>query len=371
VKVAHLVIGGEIAGGQLVALQLVRALRERGDEVLVVSPTPGPFVDLLEREGVDVHRIDVSRTFHVREAVRLARVLRSERVDLLHTHTAVAANVLSRLAGRVAGIRVITHMHIENYFRPQRIGRVVHATLDNATSRLATRIIAVSDDTRKALVKQGVPERLIVTVHNGIEPVRGGARRGREALGLPPEGRLIGSIARLAAVKGQRELIEAFAELAGDRPDVALVLVGKDLEQAGSYQRELEGHARALGIADRVTFTGYREDADQLLEEFDVFALPSWIEGLPMVVLEAMAHGKPVVATPVGGTPELVVEGETGLLVPARDAAALEQALARLLDDPDERRRLGEAGRARVERDFTAKAMVERVFALYDEALST
>jgi glycosyltransferase involved in cell wall biosynthesis len=147
------------------------------------------------------------------------------------------------------------------------------------------------------------------------------------------------------------------------------VLVGLDLEQGGSYQRELERTAERAGVRDRVVFAGARDDAGSLLAELDVLALPSWTEGLPLVVLEAMARRRPVVATPVGGTPEIVVDGETGLLVPPRDPRALAAALRRLLDDPQLRERMGEAGFARVRERFSADAMTERMLAIYDEVL--
>jgi glycosyltransferase involved in cell wall biosynthesis len=146
-----------------------------------------------------------------------------------------------------------------------------------------------------------------------------------------------------------------------------VLLVGDDLEAGGAFRAGLEDEAERLGVRERVVFAGYRPDATALLAELDVFVLPSWVEGLPIVVLEAMAQRKPVVATPVGGTPELVADGETGLLVPPRDPEALAAALRRLLEDPDLARRLGEAGRARVAERFTAAQQTRRVLELYDE----
>lgn len=354
----------------MVALALLRAARARGDAVLVVSPTPGEFVDLLAREGVPVRFLDVSRTFRLGDAWRLARLLRRERVDVLHTHTALSANVLSRVAGRLAGVPVISHMHIENHFRPQRLARAVHRLLDNATARLCARILVVSEDTRRSLERQGFPPGLMLTVHNGIDADSVAAARAegiRASLGVPEGAPLVGEIGRLCEVKGQRELIEAVAALAPRHPDLQLVLVGRDLERGGAYQELLEREAERLGIRERVVFAGYRPDVGAVLGALDVVVLPSWIEGLPLVALEAMAHGKPVVATPVGGTPEAVVDGETGLLVPPRDPGGLAAAIESLLADPDRARRLGEAGYRRVRERFSHEAMVARVLEVYDE----
>jgi glycosyltransferase involved in cell wall biosynthesis len=368
VTIVHLVIGGEVAGGQMVALALLRGARARGDRVLVVSPTPGPFVDLVRTEGVQVEFLDLSRTFRVADAWRLAGLLRREDADVLHTHTALAANALSRLAGRLAGVPVVSHMHIENHFRPQRLPRELHRSLDNATARLCARILVVSDGTRRALERQGIPPRLMETVPNGIEAQPASAAGGlRAELGLPGSAPLVGEVGRLCEVKGQRELIEAVALLAPARPDLGLVLVGRDLEQGGEYERLLRRHAERLGIADSVLFAGYREDVAAVLAELDVVCLPSWIEGLPLVALEAMAQSRPLVATPVGGTGEAVVDGETGLLVPPRDPPRLARAIESLLADPALARRMGQAGRRRLEERFSEQAMVSRVLEVYDE----
>jgi glycosyltransferase involved in cell wall biosynthesis len=365
VTVAHLVINGDVAGGQIVALQLAHAARARGDRVVFLSPTRGPFTELVEREGIEVRLVDVSRTYKLGGAVRRARELRGMHADVLHTHTALAANVLSRAAGRLGGAAVVSHIHIENHFRPNRLARVVHTSLDNASARLAARVLAVSEDTRRSLLAQGYPPRLVEVVHNGIDVEAEAARHGaglRMELGVPEDAVLIGEIARLCDVKGQRQLIEAVALV----PGVHAALAGADLEQGGAYRTMLERLARERGVPDRVHFLGFRPDAGALLDQFDAFVLPSWIEGLPVTVLEAMAHAKPVIATPVGGTAELVADGETGLLVPPRDAERLAGAIRALVSDPGLRARLGRAGRERVERDFSEAAMTSRVLEVYD-----
>lgn len=362
-RIAHLVIGGDVAGGQMVALELARAARARGDDVLFVSPSEGSFTRLVEGEGMRVLRADLSRTFRVGDALGLARALRREKVDVLHTHAAIAANVLGRMAGRLAGVAVVSHLHIENHFPPNSVRAAVLRTLDNATARLASRIVAVSESTRRALAEQGYPQGLIEVVPNGIR-LDGDHARPAD-LGLPDGVPVVGEIARLCEVKGQRELIAALPRL----PGVQALLVGEDLEAGGAFRRRLEEQADELGVRDRVVFAGYRP-ADEVFPALDVFVLPSWTEGMPITVLEAMAHGKPVVATPVGGTAEVVVHGETGLLVPPRDPERLAEAIGRILADPELGRRFGEAGRARVEQRFSADVMARRVLAIYDEVVA-
>jgi glycosyltransferase involved in cell wall biosynthesis len=353
-RIAHLVIGGDVAGGQTVALQLARAAREHGSQALFVSPTPGPFVDNARREGFEAHVVPVHGSLDVRAVFRIRALLERERVDVLQTHAMIEVNAVGRIAGRLAGVPVLSHMHIENFLPPNPARRAVVRFVDNTTARLCTRIVAVSEDTRRALERQGYPRRIEV-VPNGVE--------------LPPDppngaGDGVVEVARLAPVKGQRELIEALAQLDGD---VRVTLVGRDIEHGGAYEDELRALAERLGVADRVEFAGFRDDACELMGRAALVVLPSWTEGLPMTLLEAMARRRAVVATPVGGTPEVVADGETGVLVPPRDPERLADALRTLLADPERRRQLGDAGRARIEREFSLERTAARFLALYEE----
>jgi len=364
-RIVHLVIGGDLAGGQAIALRLAKAARDRGDDVAFVAPEPGPFVDLVRAEDMPVHLLQLRRTYQLEKAFRLARLLRREGSDVLHTHTLAAANVLSRASARLAAVPVISHLHIENHFRPAT--RPLLRSLDNATARLCARLVAVSEKTSQAYERQGYPRGRIEVVYSGVElDGRGAVSDLRSELGIPHGVPLVGEVARLCDVKGQRELIEAFASL----PEARLVLIGVDLERGGAFQEELEREAERLGVRGRVVFAGRRTDAAELLGQLDVVALPSWTEGLPLVLLEAMARRRAVVATPVGGTPELVVDGETGLLVPPRDPDALAVAIRRLLADPGLRTRMGDAGYRRVAERFSADAMCRRVLELYDEVVA-
>jgi glycosyltransferase involved in cell wall biosynthesis len=358
VKVAQLVISGDVAGGQLVALEIARAAGARGDEVVFLAPHRGPFTELAEAAGFDVRVVRAGRAARLGRSASLARLLRELRVDLVHTHGAFALNALGRMAARLARVPVVSHLHIENHFRGGAVGRA-QREVDNATARLCARVIAVSDDTRRALVAQGYPASRVVVVHNGVSvpPASGGT---------PGTGPLrIGEIARLCDVKGQRDLIRALRLV----PDVRAVLVGDDLEAGGAYRRLLERDIEAAGLAHRVELVGYRPDVPAILDGLDVVVLPSWIEGMPLVLLEAMAHAKPVVATHVGGTPEVVVDGQTGLLVPPRDPEALAGAFRRLIEDPELARSMGQAGYERVRTEFSVEAMTLRVLGIYDEVV--
>lgn len=352
-RVAQLVIGGDVAGGQMVALQLARAARDAGHDVSFVSPSDGPFVALVRKEGFSARIVPLRSALDPVALVRLTRALQADRIELVHTHGHFGVNVLGRVAARLSGARVLSHMHIESAFRAG-LGRGAQIALDNATARLCFALVAVSDATRDALIRQGYPRDRLVTVHNGIVPADV-ARPTRLA-----DGPTVIEVGRLADVKGQRVLLAAAARL-----DATVILVGGDLEQGGAYEAGLRSEAERLGIADRVVFAGYRDDVAELLAGCDVFCLPSLVEGMPLVVLEAMLQARPVVATPVGGTGELVVDGETGLLVPPRDVDALADALSSLLSDRELAERMGAAGRQRVLADFSAAEVSRRVLALY------
>lgn len=360
-RIAHLLGSGEVAGGQLVALALARAARDAGHDVVFVVPAAGDFTERAEAESFPVRVVPLGSALDPGSLARLRRLLRAERVDVLHTHTHFSLNVLGRVAGRLAGAEVVAHMHIANVFRAGRIARAAQVALDVATARLCAAIVAVSEATRDALVEQGYPAARVVVVHNGIEAPDAQPARPE---GVPADAALLLLVGRLAAVKGQRQLIEALARLR--RTDAVVLLAGKDIERGGAYCRELEFRAAELGVDDRVVFLGYRNDVPALLAAADVLVLPSQVEGLPLVVLEAMAAARPVVATAVGGTPELVFDGETGLLVPAGDVTALTAALDELLADPTRARALGVAGRRRFEERFTLETMTRRVLALYE-----
>jgi glycosyltransferase involved in cell wall biosynthesis len=366
VRIAHLISGGDLAGGQAIALRLARAARGAGHDVLLVSPGRGEATEAAAAHGIPTEIVDVTRTTRLRGALELVHLLRRAEVDVLHTHVHVAANVLGRSAARAAGAAVISHLHIENHFRRQRLLRAPLVRLDNATARRCARLVAVCEATRAAFERQGFPPTLLETVPNGVDGVPAGPRGAlRSELAVGDDVVVFAHVGRLAPVKGQRELIEALASLRD--PRLHAVLVGRDVERGGTYEAGLRELAVSLGVGGRVHFAGFRADAAALLSDVDALVLPSWIEGLPLVVLEAMAQARAVVATRVGGTPEAVLDGETGLLVPPGNVEALAAALRTVAESPELRSRLGEAGRQRVRDRFAAATMERRVLEIYDE----
>ena len=229
------------------------------------------------------------------------------------------------------------------------------------------RLVAVSRGEQLSYERIGVPASSIVTVANGIVPRGPGPGRdaARAELGLAPDQLVVMTIGRLMRQKGHDLLIEAMPPLVAQFRDLAVVVIGQ-----GSLRDRLVRQAGDLGVADVLHLPGHRTDARMLLDAADVFVLPSRQEGLPLVALEAMDVGLPVVGTDVIGTAEVVVDGETGTLVPPHDAPALGAALARLLEDPQLRATYGEAGRRRYLAEFTAKRMAAETFAVYEDVLA-
>jgi glycosyltransferase involved in cell wall biosynthesis len=223
--------------------------------------------------------------------------------------------------------------------------------------------ICASEAIRQILVADGVPEDRTVTVHEGIDLERVEAAppaRLHEELWLPHHAPLVGNVAALVPHKGQRHLVEAAALVVRQVPDARFVIAGE-----GELRQALERQIKEHRLEKHVLLAGFRPDVLSVHKAFDIFVMSSVTEGLGTSLLDAMACAKPVVATTAGGIPEVVADGETGLLVPPRDHHALAEALVRLLNDAALRQRLGRAGLARVREHFTAERMVRETLAMY------
>jgi sugar transferase (PEP-CTERM/EpsH1 system associated) len=293
---------------------------------------------------------------------RIYQHVRSQRPTILHTNL-FHANLPGRITGRLVGVPIIISsertMAMESEWR---------YWLNRWTIGMVDRVVAVSKKVGEFCINHiRLPAHKVVVIHNGVEipPFSPYAiEQARQVLGIPQEALVCGAVSRLEPVKGIDDLILAFAQVRANH-DAHLVIVGN-----GSQRERLVSLAQGTGVSDWVIWTGYRDDVLQLLPAFDIFIQPSHHEGLPNTVLEAMAAGLPVVATSVGGTPELVVNGETGLLVPSGDSDALAGAITELLEHPEVRDRLGQAGQERVKLHFSVDEMVRKIEQLYEQLLA-
>jgi L-malate glycosyltransferase len=321
----------------------------------------GPLRAELEHASIPVAVMARRPGFDGRLCLELLRLFRRWRPDVVQTHH-LTQLIYAALGARLAGAALI---HVEHEF----------FTLSNQTAqrrlrllaRFCSRVVSVGDQIREFLVGQvGLPASKVVVIRNGVDTARYQpvATVSRIALGLPPDGPLIGHVARLEPDKDQETLLRAFSDVRQAHETAHLVIVG-----AGSLEPSLQALARTLRIEASVRFLGARHDIPQLLPHFDVFALSSTREGLPLAMLEAMACARPVVATGVGDVPTVLGDGRCGVAVPPSDAGRLAQAVSQLLGQPARRTALGQTARERVCRDYSLTRTVEQYERLYRSAL--
>jgi glycosyltransferase involved in cell wall biosynthesis len=375
-----------MGGPALHVAYLTAGLAERGYETTLVAGSLAPGEDSMafvaEELGVSVTRIDelrrdISAVHDAAAVLRLARLIRRERPEILHTHTAKAGAV-GRLAALLAGparppIVVHTfHGHVlRGYFDPLRTAGF--RLLERWLARVSTALVAVSPQVRDDLVALGVaPREKFAVVRLGIgveERVRAeqdGRAETRRLLGIPPERFVVGWIGRMTGVKRTSDVLLAFKKLRQDGVDASLCLVGD-----GPDRERLERGAHELGIMRDTLFLGYQEDVGRFHTAFDAFFLPSTNEGTPVTAIEALAAGTPVVATRVGGVPDVVLDGEDGFLVEVGAIGQLAERLERLAADPELRKRMGAAGRARVQPRYAVERLIDDVDRLYRSLLET
>lgn len=342
-----------IGGAQRHVVGLAAALAARGHDVVVACSVGGELRASLERipvRVVSLGRRHVYHRFSVVLAVKFCLLLRRERCHVIHAHQ-VASATAGMVAGNFMRIPVVVTEHTMATWRGPFVrwyGRRIY--------RLATICIAVSAEIRNRLLTMDrLPVRRVVLIPGVLFP----------PLPLPKQaiasaGPVVGAVARLCEEKGIGVFLEAIAGLVKGYPQVSFVVVG-----SGPLRERLRAQAKALRLDGRLHFLGARLDGPALVGGFDVLAVPSLTEGAPLVVMEAMAAGVPVVASAVGGIPELLGHGEAGVLVPAGDPRPLAEAISALLDDPVVRHRLGAAGQRRFALISDHEAVVDHVECIY------
>ena len=320
----------------------------------------GEMFRAIERLDLSCTVLDKGDGISVSLPLRLARLFRRERIDLVNAHD-VGATLYAAPAARIAGIARVVHTEHSQILTKTRFRALYRFIM----RRLVTRSITVSQALADHLAREyRIGREKITTIPNGIDVSRFAgvppSSRIRAELGIEEGTRIIGTIARLTEQKGTEWLIRAFADLMRKTPDIFLVVVGD-----GELRSDLDRLAAGLGVTGRIVFTGIREDIPALLGLFDLFVLPSLWEGQPLTLMEAMAAGKPVIATNVGGNVEILRGGELGMLVPARNAKALADAMDQLIADRSRAWELGQRSRAHAAAEFCDSTMTrryERVF---------
>lgn len=349
-------------GGQISLYNLVKRLDRKTFDPSVLCPHEGALVTLFSEEGIPVQFLDfpqlrIRNLLQIlRAALRFRRIVLEGGFSLIHSD-APRNTLFSALSLIFTKRKLVWHARVSNRDR----------IYDPLNKQLVSRIICVS----RAVQGRFEPcsSSKCVVIYNGVDSAKfspkSSAGRFKEELGISSQHLLVTTIMQVIPEKGAEEFVRAAVDLCEKRPDASFVVVGVWSDEA--YIDKLRSIAEPF--SKRVRLIGYRKDIWDVLNDTDVFVLPTWrfMEGLPRVVIEAMACGVPVVGTDVEGTNEAVVQGETGLLVPQKDADSLAEGIMTLIEDPQLRSRFGENGRQRVQEVFDIKEHVNRVESLYRE----
>jgi glycosyltransferase involved in cell wall biosynthesis len=385
VKILRVIARLNMGGPALHVAYLTEGLTKRGYETTLVAGSLARGEDSMafvaDAHGVGIVQIDelgreISPLRDLMATVRLARLIRKERPQILHTHTAKAGTV-GRVAALLAGSRrpsIVVHTFhghvLRGYFGPVR--SFFFRLLERWLAARTTALVAVSPQVRDDLVALGVaPRKRFVVIRLGIEvdervaAEQDGRSESRRYLGIPGDRFAVGWIGRMTAVKRTDDVLVAFKGLRDSGVDAVLCMVGD-----GPDRLQLEQRAHELGVARDTIFLGYQEDVAPFYAAFDALVLPSGNEGTPVSVIEALAAERPVVATRVGGVPDVVRDGEDGFLVEAGATDDLADRLGRLARDPALRARMGKEGRNRVLPRYAVERLVDDVDRLYRSLLS-
>ena len=381
-RVLNIITRLEQGGAPLALLETVKRMDRGTFDVTVVAGLTEDEDRNLDMSGLafDLPLIMVPalrRSVHpIRDVValyRLIQIIRAGKYDVVHTHTS-KAGVLGRIAAAICNVPAIVHSShgtiLHGYFSP--FVTRIFAYLEKFAASMSHRIICLTHQEIGQYLKAGIGRKSQYTyIFNGIdisafEHRRGDRSRLRKEMAFEDEDIVCVSVGRLVPVKGQSDLLHAFGLAHSRSPKLKLIIIGD-----GELRPQLEQQIRDLGIQDATRLVGWREDVAELLDACDLFVLTSHNEGLGLVLVEAMAKGLPVVATAVGGVPEVVQDGQTGSLVPSGDPKAIASAIIRLSADAETRASMGRRGYARATEFFSIDQTVRNTEDLYTNLLST
>jgi len=346
-----------IGGTEKHLLDLVKGF-SRKYQLFLLAP-PGETLEQFQSEGIAYYsfpRLEQEPLTGIKTFYKhLKRILREQQIDLIHIHAAAELVLLTRLVARRIPIVFTVHgyhgsMKGWDYWLAARISNC-----------FATRVVTVARAEEDILLKKGIRSSKIQTILNGVpDPFKLKLQKPEILKDIPEDGTIIGAIARLETTKGLTYLFQAFQEVFDKYQRLSLVIVG-----AGSKEAELKREVEELGISQNTIFTGYQKNIHDFLHCFDILVIPSLHEAHPLVLLEGTGHGKPIIATGVGGIPEVIEDGINGLLIPPADPGALVAKLTLLLEDAELRNRLGRNSRKTYEEKFAVSRMLLETEKLY------
>jgi len=362
-KIVHVTFDMGIGGAEQVICNLIENTDTSKYEVsvLCIDQPVGPFGMQLRKKGFQITALNRKPGFDISLIRDIRRHITCHKTDVLHCHQ-YTPYVYGLLAALFTRCRVVFTEHGRFYPDLRKPKRIL---LNPFLSLLTDSVTAISWATREALVRfENFPRHKIKIVYNGIDDSEYLLPRNprlKTALEIPNDAFVLGTVARLDPIKNQKMMIRALELLGQFRSEIFLLIIGD-----GPERENLEEFASELGLASHVIFTGFREDAAMFYKITDIFLLTSFSEGTAMTLLEAMASGLPCIATDVGGNPEIVMNGETGFIIPSRDEKILAEKIRELLGNDLMRKRMGKAGRKRFEENFTAAGMTSSYEAIYE-----
>ena len=360
VKILHVETGRHLYGGPQQVIYLMRGLAALGHEGELVCPPSSGIDNAARAEGIAVRNLFCAGDLDLPFAYRLTQYINETRPDIVHCHSRRGADVLGGLAASFADVPAVVSRRVDNTEL-----KLVAAL----RYRPFARVIAISNAVAAALGNRGIEAERIEVIRSAVdadaftnEPDCAAMRR---EFNVPADCFVIGAVGQLIERKGHDYLLEAAATLKDNQPAFRVIIFGE-----GPLEAELRARAGSLGLGDIVQFAGFRDDLDTYFGCLDLLAHPSLAEGLGVATLKAQAAGVPVVGFNAGGLAEAVQDGSTGLLVPPGDAGALAHAIAELMNDRERRERMGAAGRARMQAEFSIDAMAQAHVRLYDSVLN-
>ena len=359
-KILHVETGRHLYGGPQQVVYLINALRELGHDNLLICP-PGSGIDSAAREAaIPVRNLFCAGDLDLPFAYRLAQYIGQTKPDIVHCHSRRGADVLGGLAASFTDVPAVVSRRVDN----TEI-RLVAAL----RYRPFRKVIAISDAIADVLRDRGVESGRLTVIRSAVGVAQvaeaGDCGAFRCEFGIDDDVTVVAAAGQLIPRKGHSYLLQAVADLRRDHPRIRLIIFGE-----GYLGNQLRAQAATLGLGDVAQFAGFRDDLDSFVSCFDIFAHPALAEGLGVAALKAAAAAVPVVGFAAGGLVEAVADGETGLLVPPEDVDGLRNAIEKLIDDVQLRRRLGRAGRERMQKEFSIDTMARKHIDLYESIIN-
>lgn len=374
-NILYIIDNIEFGGGERVFSQIIGGLNTDKFNTFVASQPGGTFEEKLREVGVKIEPLDMTSRYNLGNVSRIKKIIKTKNIQIVHSQGG-RADFFARIAAKIADVPIIISsiaMLVEGY-DVGILRKSLYVFMDRWTEKWVDKFIILTEALRRTLIERHkIPQAKIIKIHNGIEieeynpdleELRNKKLEIRKELGLKTDAPVIGAIGRLVWQKGFEYLIRAVPEVLRKNSDARFLIVGD-----GPLKNSLVAESERLNVADRIVFAGFRSDVKEILASIDVLVMPSLLEGLPMVLLEAMAMAKPIVATLIDGITEVLEDGKTGLLAPAKNSHALADVMTDILKDEKKACLLGKNARKMAEEKFSVERMVRKTESVYEKLL--